>query len=134
VTGLVVDSSAIVAILHGETGARDLGLALEGVDERFITAATHVEVLMVVESRGRDAATELYRRLVESAEIEVRAVDKRLADDAIAAWRRFGKGRHRAALNFGDCFVYALAEATGYPILCTGNDFAQTDLEVVPAR
>lgn len=53
---------------------------------------------------------------------------------ALGAWWRYGKGRHRAALNFGDCFSYALAERTGFPLLCTGGDFAATDLDVVPSR
>jgi ribonuclease VapC len=60
-------------------------------------------------------------------------VDADAADRALSAWRRYGKGRHPAGLNYGDCFVYALADRTGFPVLCTGDDFARTDLEVLPS-
>ena len=65
------------------------------------------------------------------AEVSIEPVDADLAERAISAWRRYGKGRHAAALNFGDCFSYALAERTGHPLLCTGNDFAATDIPVL---
>lgn len=58
-------------------------------------------------------------------------MDAEAADRALGAWRRYGKGGHPAALNFGDCFSYALAERTGLPLLCTGDDFAATDLDVI---
>ncbi len=60
-------------------------------------------------------------------------VDVDSAERALGAWRRYGEGRHRAGLNFGDCFVYALAERSGLPVVCTGEDFVATDLEVLPA-
>ena len=72
--------------------------------------------------------------MLRDGRIEVVEVSEADARNAVVAWRRFGKGNHRAALNFGDCFVYALAELRGYPIVCDGIDFAQTDLEVLPAR
>lgn len=65
------------------------------------------------------------------AKIDVVPVDAELAARAMSAWRRYGKGRHPAGLNFGDCFTYALAEQTGHPALCTGDDFAATDIAVV---
>lgn len=70
-------------------------------------------------------------RFLREARIEIVPVQREHADRAIEGWQRFGKGRQAAALNFGDCFAYALAAATGSPVLCTGSDFARTDLEVV---
>lgn len=71
------------------------------------------------------------RRAVREALVDIEPFDDDLAERAVDAWRRFGKGRHPAALNFGDCMTYALADKTGYPILCVGENFAQTDLETV---
>ena len=73
-------------------------------------------------------------RTLRLGSVEIVDVTEADARSAIGAWRRYGKGNHRAALSFGDCFVYALAEETGYPIVCGGNDFAQTDVEVLPSR
>jgi len=70
-------------------------------------------------------------RFLRDAEIEIVDVTADLADRALGAWRRYGKGRHPAALNFGDCFVYALCDQTGLPLVCTGADFAATDLEIL---
>lgn len=70
------------------------------------------------------------RRLTRDADIDVVAFDEDLATRAVDAWRRFGTGRHPAQLNFGDCCTYALAELTGHPILCVGDDFVRTDLQV----
>ena len=67
-------------------------------------------------------------RLLRDAMVTVTDVDAEAADRAVSAWRRFGKGRHRAGLNFGDCFAYALADRTGFPLLCTGADFTETDI------
>ena len=85
---------------------------------------------MVLESRLAESAG-LSRRVLSQLEIQVTSFTPEMADRAMHAWRRYGKGRHPAALNFGDCCTYALAEHTGFPILCSGNDFAQTDLPVL---
>jgi ribonuclease VapC len=129
---LVVDSSALMAILLDEPAAGDIEFALDRSDELVISSSTFVEVTIVAESRlGNPGATGL-ERIIRHAEIAVRAVTESIARDTLDGWRRFGKGRHPASLNFGDCFSYGLARHLNSPILCTGNDFAQTDIEVLP--
>lgn len=133
-SGVVVDSSAIVAVLLEEPDAPALIEVMNGADELLLSGATLVEASIVMESRAPIVGAESVQSFIRYAEIDVIDVDRAQTDSAIDAWRRFGKGRHPATLNFGDCFVYALAEETGYPILCLGNGLAQTDLEVLPAR
>lgn len=134
-TAVVVDTSAAVAVVFSEPGSDDLVGFLEGAAARLMSAASRVELGIVIESRLGPAGMDAVGRFLRDAEIEVVAVDVDAADRALSAWRRFGKGQHRAALNFGDCFAYALAEQTGLPLLCTGDDFAATDLKVIrPAR
>ena len=129
---MVVDTSAAVAVILSEPGSDDLVTRLEGAPARLMSAANRVELGMVIEARLGPAGMDLISRFLRDADIAVVAVDAEAADRALSAWRRYGKGRHRAALNFGDCFAYALAERTGLPLLCTGDDFAATDLEVIP--
>ena len=128
-TGVVVDSSALMAILRTEPGYERVALALEQASPRLMSTPTAVELGIVSGSRTRDFG--LSTRLLRDADIEVVAFDERMAQRAIDAFRRFGKGHHAAALNFGDCCTYALAEERGLPILCVGDDFAQADLPVV---
>ena len=85
---------------------------------------------MVLESRLDDAIG-LAARSIRDAGVKVEPFTAELAERGLDAWRRYGKGRHAAELNFGDCCTYALAQHLGLPILCTGNDFAQTDLPVL---
>ncbi len=96
-----------------------------------MSAASRVELGIVIEARLGSAGVDAISRFLRDADIVVVDVDIDAADRALSAWRRYGKGRHRAALNFGDCFAYALAERTGLPLMCTGDDFAATDLEVI---
>ncbi len=128
---MVIDTSAIVAILFGEADQRRYDEAIEAAQTRLISAVTRVEVALVVEGRkgerGRDALEAFFRLTA----IDVVAVTPHHANHAIDAFRRFGKGRHPAGLNIGDCFSYALASATGLPLLFKGLDFRQTD--VIPA-
>ena len=133
-TGVVVDSSAIVSIIAHETGWETLTAELGSAGDRLVSAATLTESGIVMENRAHTSGLEAVERLIREARLSVIALDRDDAEAAVAAWRRFGRGRHPARLNYGDCFTYALAERTGYPILCVGNDFAQTDLEVLPAR
>lgn len=126
---LVVDTSAMVAIMAGEPGGEWLADELARASDRIIAAPTAVELGIVLEARTPGAAG-IGRRALLDAGVRVIPFGEQLAERAVDAWRRFGKGRHRAALNLGDCCVYALAEDTGYPILCTGDDFALTDLPV----
>lgn len=132
--GVVVDTSAIVAILLEEPGWHELATVMNAADERLLSTATLVEAGIVMEDRARPMGAGFVNLLVREAEIEIIDLDRADAESAIDAWRRFGRGKHPARLNLGDCFTYALAERTGYPILCVGDDFAQTDLEVLPAR
>ena len=133
-TGVVIDTSALVAVVQGEPESRDILEQLDRAEEALMSTVTLVETSIVVSAQvgpsGSIAVEELLR-LARVRLIEVGEVDARRAVDA---WHRYGKGRHPARLNLGDLFTYALADATGYPILCVGNDFAQTDLEVLPAR
>lgn len=128
---VVIDTSAAVAIVLSEPGSDDLVDCLESTVARLMSAASRVELGIVIEARLGSSGADAISRFLRDAEIEIVAVDTDAADRALSAWRRYGKGRHRAALNFGDCFAYALAEQTGLPMLCTGDDFAATDLDVI---
>lgn len=129
-TGVVVDTSTMVAILVGEPGRTWLADQLVSASERVIAAPIALELGLVLEARA-PTSTGIARRALRDSRISVTSFDEHLADRALDAWRRFGKGRHPAALNFGDCCTYAVAEETGYAILCVGDDFARTDLPVL---
>jgi ribonuclease VapC len=130
---MVIDTSALLAILLDERERRIYNEAIEAAASRVISAATFVEVSMVVESRfGAEGLRDL-DQFVDRAKIEIAAVDLEQANLARRAFSRFGKGRHPAGLNFGDCFSYAMAVARGEPLLYKGEDFAQTDVtSVIP--
>ena len=129
---LVVDTSAMVAVITAEPGCEWILDRLASASECLMSAPTAVELGIVLEARV-PAAVGIARRVLRDAQIEVVPFDSRLMDRATDAWRRFGKGRHPAGLNYGDCFSYALAEETGHPILCVGDDFGHTDISVVSA-
>jgi ribonuclease VapC len=128
---LVVDTSAAVAIILGEPGSEELAVHLENALARLMPAAIRVELGIFIEARLWPAGQDVVDRLLRDAKIDIVPVDADLAARAVSGWRRYGKGRHPAGLNFGDCFTYALAEQTGHPVLCTGDDFAATDVAVV---
>jgi ribonuclease VapC len=132
VNSLVVDTSAMVAVLTAEAGCEWILDRLASASECLMSAPTAVELCIVLEARV-PAAVGIARRALRDAGIEVVPFDSRLVDRATDAWRRFGKGRHPARLTYGDCFTYALAEETGHPILCVGEDFGRTDISVVSA-
>lgn len=125
---MVIDSSAILAILLREPEAAAFAQAIELASVRLISAATLLEAAMVLESRKGAEGARALDLLVYRSGAEIVAFDAAQAEVARKAWRQFGKGRHPAALNFGDCFAYALAQVTGQPLLHKGNDFALTDL------
>jgi ribonuclease VapC len=127
---LVVDTSAVVAITLGEPRSEELAVHLENAIARLMSAAIRVELGIVIEARFWPAGQDIVDRFLRDASIDIVPVDADLAARAMSGWRRYGKGRHPAGLNFGDCFTYALAERTGYPVLCTGDDFAATDIAV----
>ncbi|MCU0261410.1 MAG: type II toxin-antitoxin system VapC family toxin [Ilumatobacteraceae bacterium] len=124
---IAVDTSALVAVVLGEEDAERYLAALQD-DVTRLSVVSLVEARIVVEARqGLDAGRDL-ELLVDATIDEVVVVDDVHAVAAVAAWRRFGKGRHPAALNFGDCFAYALARLDGSPLLFKGDDFGQTDV------
>lgn len=125
---MVIDTSAVVAILFAEPTAARMAYAIEGAARRLLSAASRVELTLVVEGRRGAAGRADLELFLATAGIEIAAVTPDQADLACEAFRRFGKGNHPAALNFGDCFAYALAKATGEPLLFTGDDFARTDI------
>lgn len=126
---MVVDTSALMAIVLGESDAGAYATALIGrLGDVRMSAASLVEANIVAEGRQGPAARDDLDRLVSRADIDVVAFDREQAALAAAAWRRFGKGRHPAALNLGDCFSYALAKQLGAPLLFKGDDFTQTDI------
>ena len=128
---MVVDTSALVAILDGEPERRTFIEAIEAADSRHMSVATFVEISVVIEARyGAEGVRDL-DRFMSRAGIELVAVDAEQGQIARGAFSRFGKGRHRAALNYGDCFAYALAAVLGEPLLCKGHDFARTDIALV---
>lgn len=120
-----------MAVILGEPGSGELAGHLEDALGRLMPAAIRVELGIVIEARLGPAGQDVVDRFLRDAKIEIVPVDKDLADRAVSGWRRYGKGRHPAGLNFGDCFSYALAERAGHPVLCTGDDFAATDISVV---
>ena len=127
---IAVDTSALVAIVFGEPDAEALLDALLQ-SSAVMSAPTLVEAAVVVEARqGPDAARDL-ELLVEAAIDRIVAFDAAHARSAVDAWRRFGKGRHPAALNFGDCLSYATAHLAGTPLLFKGDDFSRTDVSAV---
>ena len=125
---MVIDTSALVAILLREPDADRFSRAIAEASVRLISAVTRVELSFVVESRKREAGPADIVRALRDSKIDIAVVTPEQADIAIQAFRRFGRGRHRAALNIGDCFSYALAKATGLPLLFKVDDFAQTDI------
>jgi ribonuclease VapC len=125
----VIDTSAIVAIALDEPEAPEFERRIAGDPVRLISAATVLEAAMVIETRLGEAGGSELDLWLHKADVEIVAVERDHADDqARRAWRRFGKGRHPAGLNFGDCFSYALAALTQEPLLFKGEDFAKTDI------
>ena len=118
-------------MILGEPGSEDLAVYLEHALVRLMPAAIRVELGIAIEARLWPAGQDVVDRFLRDARIDIVAVDEELAARAMSGWRRYGNGRHPAALNFGDCFTYALAERTGYPVLCTGDDFATTGIPVL---
>ncbi len=126
---MVIDTSAIVAIALNEPEAAAFEERIADAPLRLISAATVLETAMVIETRlGEQGGAELDLWLHKAGVVTI-AVDAEHADLARRAWRRFGKGRHPAGLNFADCFSYALAALTREPLLFKGDDFSKTDVE-----
>ncbi|MBA3886570.1 MAG: type II toxin-antitoxin system VapC family toxin [Acidobacteria bacterium] len=128
---MVVDTSALIAILADEPERRPFIDAIEAAGIRLISAATFVEASIVLETRHGADGSRLFDLFLDRAGIDIVDVDAEQAREARRGFARFGKGRHPAGLNFGDCFAYALSLTSGEPLLFKGNDFSQTDVEAV---
>ena len=126
---MVIDSSALMAILRREPEEKAFRNAIKLASSRLVSAPTRVEAGIVALGRKGDAGLEQMQALLETLKLDVVPLSDKQAKLAIDAFRSFGKGRHPAGLNFGDCFSYALAKATGEPLLFKGDDFSQTDVK-----
>jgi ribonuclease VapC len=134
VTVLVVDTSAVVALLKSEPGWEALASRLHAASSRVLSVAGWVELSLVVAGRHGDETTLAFLdRFLQAAAIELHPVDEPQARLAREAFLRFGKGRHPAGLNFGDCFSYALARTLDAPLLFVGDDFGRTDVRAARA-
>ncbi len=125
---MIIDSSALIAILSNEPDAAQFAKAIQDATIRRLSAASFLETAIVIESRHGPAGGQKFDELVSTAKLMIEPVTAEQAGLARLAFRNFGKGRHAAGLNFGDCFSYALAQATGEPLLFKGNDFSKTDI------
>ncbi len=126
---VVLDTSAVAAVILGEPDAEAFAaIMLRHAGELSMSAATWVELGIVIEARQGQPAFDDLTALLTSLTVTIEPLDADQATAAVAAWRRFGKGRHPAGLNLGDCFSYALARTLGAPLLFKGRDFAQTDI------
>jgi ribonuclease VapC len=126
---MVLDTSAIIAILQDEPERRRFNEAIESAETRSLSTASFVECSLILESRyGADGVRDL-DLFIAKAKVILAPLDEDQAHLARRAFQKYGKGRHPAGLNFGDCFSYALAKALDEPLLFKGNDFSKTDVE-----
>jgi ribonuclease VapC len=126
---MIVDTSALIAILRDEPEAGACARAIENSAVRRMTAANFVEAALIIDASRDPIASRRFDDLVREAEIRIEPVTEAQARVAREAYRDFGKGSgHAAKLNFGDCFAYALAKITGEPLLFKGDDFVHTDI------
>ncbi len=126
---MIIDTSALIAILRAEPDAQQHAEAIEKAEHRRMSAANFLETAVVMDKTKDPVVSRRFDDLVEAARIEIEPVTESQARIARAAYRDFGKGTgHPAGLNFGDCFAYALASEFGEPLLFKGNDFVHTDL------
>jgi ribonuclease VapC len=125
---VIVDTSAIVAILFNEPDAATYATAIAEAEIRRISAATYVEASIVIEANTKAGGTAEFDTFVRRAGLSIEPVTEEQAHLARQAYSHYGRGRHAAGLNYGDCFSYALAKATGEPLLFKGADFKKTDI------
>lgn len=131
---MILDTSALVAILQDEPERRSFIAAIEAAASRSMSTATFVETSLVIGARYGDDGLRDLDLFLAKAEVALVAVDIEQAQAAREAFLRFGRGRHPAGLNYGDCFSYALARTLGEPLLYKGEDFSQTDVGTVAAE
>jgi ribonuclease VapC len=128
---VILDTSALCAVLFGEPEASALLEFLSNGERKLLSAVNAFEASLVVEARLGLEGSKLLAELLQTINADVVAFDASLAEVAHDAWRRFGKGRHAAGLNFADCAAYALAKVTNQPLLFKGDDFTHTDVVAV---
>ena len=128
---MVIDASALIAILFGEPEALSFTRAIADESRKMISSFNALESGIVVEARKGEAGGRELDLLMHRARIEIVAMNADQAELARAAWRKYGKGNHPAGLNIGDCCAYALAKYSGEPLLFKGKDFKQTDIPSV---
>ncbi|MYE20757.1 MAG: type II toxin-antitoxin system VapC family toxin [Rhodospirillales bacterium] len=127
---MVIDTSALVAILQDEPERGAFNEAIEAADRRSMSVVSFVEASMILETRFGPDGVRALDLVIAKADIELVPVDAEQAHAARTAFRAYGKRRHPAGLNFGDCFAYALARTLGEPLLFNGSDFSLTDVDV----
>lgn len=126
---MIIDSSALLTVVLREPERERYLNAMLNANPRRMSVANWFESSMVVDSRGNPTASSRFEEVVRLLQLELEPVSGAQAELARRAWQLFGKGNHRARLNYGDCFAYALAKETGEPLLFKGDDFSQTDIE-----
>lgn len=125
---MIVDTSALLAILFNESDAEIYARAIAGAGNCRISAANYLESAIVVEAQTRESGSRQFDAFFRRAGIVIEPVTEEQAHAARQAYSDFGRGRHRAGLNFGDCFAYALAKTRGEALLFKGEDFSRTDV------
>ncbi len=125
---MVIDTSALLAVFLAEPERRSFLELIIAAETRLISAATVLETGIVLEARRGEAAGREFDLFLVRAGLQIVAADSEQIEIARAAWRKYGKGRHPAGLNFGDCFSYALAKVSDEPLLAKGSDFTLTDI------
>jgi ribonuclease VapC len=128
---MVIDASALVAMLNDGPEAGQLEAAVEADPVRLMSTASYLEAAIVIETRFGEAGGRELDLWLHRAAVDLVSVDVDQADAARVAYRTYGKGRRRAGLNYGDCFSYALAKVSGQPLLFIGEDFTHTDIGAV---
>lgn len=127
---MVIDTSALLAVFLGEPERRRFMELITQAETRCISAANVLETGIVLEARRGESAGREFDLFLHQAKVDTVPVDTEQVEVARVAWRKYGKGHHPAALNFGDCFAYALAKVLDEPLLAKGSDFARTDINL----
>ena len=131
---MVVDTSAMIAILLGEPETESFVRALADDSKKIISSFNALESAIVIEAKKGEAGSRELDLLLHRARIEILSLNGDQVELALTAWRNYGKGNHPAGLNIGDCCAYALAKYSGEPLLFKGSDFSQTDIRPVFAK
>jgi ribonuclease VapC len=129
---MVIDTSALVAILLGEPETEAFARAIAGDVRRLISAFTALETGIVIEAKKGEAGSREFDLLLHQARMDIVPMTPAHLEAARSAWRKYGQGRHKPGVNIGDCCSYALAKCSGESLLFKGDDFSQTDIQRVP--